>query len=206
MLGIQPQIVQPRVWSIYWLCYPAIHLWGLRKTTNSSVGMVSIPTKMWTWHLLNTSQKHHHFTQFIQYIWGNIQNATHQEEQTYQLENLSVAVHQSEIYVWSQDRNHFCAALSEIHTLLSAYNTQAWNLSKNALNNIKGKIHLRTDHEAQNGSNALSLTSVLDGGGWSTPHPARFTNQKETLHPLYRTLGGTQDGLDGCQKSPPNQD
>lgn len=82
---------------------------------------------------------------------------------TYQLENLSVVAHQSETYVWSQDRNHFCAALSEIHTLLSAYNMQAWNLSKNALNNMQDKIHLRTDHEAQNGSNALSLTSVLYG-------------------------------------------
>ena len=122
---------------------------------------------------------------------------------TYQLEYLSVAAHQSEIYVWSQDHNHFCAALSEIHTLLSAYNMRAWNLSKNALNNVKGKIHLRTGHEAQKWSIALSLTSVLDGGGVSsTPHPSPFTNGKETLHPLYRKLSGTQGGLDGCQKSP----
>jgi hypothetical protein len=81
MPGIQSRIVHPIVWAIYWLYYPGIHLWGLRKTTNSLVRMASTPTKIWTWHLLNTSQKHHHFTQFIQYIWGNIQNATHQEEQ-----------------------------------------------------------------------------------------------------------------------------
>jgi hypothetical protein len=27
-------------------------------------------------------------------------------------------------------------------------------------------------------SSTLSLTSALDGGGWSTPHPSRFTPGK----------------------------
>jgi hypothetical protein len=43
----------------------------------------------------------------------------------------------------------------------------------------KGKVHHRTGHEGPEGeqrySSTLSLTSVLDGGGWSTPHPGRFT-------------------------------
>ena len=39
-------------------------------------------------------------------------------------------------------------------------------------------------------SSTLSLTPVLDGGGWSTPRPGRFTPEKETRYPLYRWLGG----------------
>jgi len=38
----------------------------------------------------------------------------------------------------------------------------------------------------------LSLTSALDGGGWSTPHPGRFTPGKETRYALYWRLGGSQ--------------
>jgi hypothetical protein len=43
----------------------------------------------------------------------------------------------------------------------------------------KGKVHPRTGHEGSEGeyrySSTLSLTSTLDGGGWSTPRPGRFT-------------------------------
>jgi hypothetical protein len=35
----------------------------------------------------------------------------------------------------------------------------------------------------------LSLTSALDGGGWSTPRPGRFTPGKETRYPLGRPQG-----------------
>jgi hypothetical protein len=59
----------------------------------------------------------------------------------YRLEYLWEAVHQSEIYAWpwSQDHNHFCVALSEIHTLLSAYNRLAWNSNKNSqCNKLRG--------------------------------------------------------------------
>jgi hypothetical protein len=38
-------------------------------------------------------------------------------------------------------------------------------------------------------SSTLSLTSVLDGGGWLTLRPGRFTPGKETRHPFYRRLG-----------------
>jgi hypothetical protein len=37
-----------------------------------------------------------------------------------------------------------------------------------------------------------SLTSALDGGGWSTLRSGRFTPRKETRYPLYRRLGGSQ--------------
>ena len=41
-------------------------------------------------------------------------------------------------------------------------------------------------------SSTLSLTSALYGGGWSMPRPDRFNPLKETLNPLYRTMGGAQ--------------
>ena len=53
-----------------------------------------------------------------------------------------------------------------------------------------------TCHEGPEGekrySSTLPLTSTLDGGGWLTPRPARFTPGKETRQPFYRRLGGPQ--------------
>jgi hypothetical protein len=40
-------------------------------------------------------------------------------------------------------------------------------------------------------SSTLSLTSVLDGGGWSTPRPAALPPGM-TRYPLYRRLGRPQ--------------
>ena len=61
----------------------------------------------------------------------------------------------------------------------------------------KGKVHPRTGHEGaeveKRYSCTLSLTSALDGSGWSTPRPDRFTPGKETWYPLYRRLGGPKD-------------
>jgi rRNA maturation protein Nop10 len=51
----------------------------------------------------------------------------------------------------------------------------------------------------------LSLTSALDGGGWSTPRPGRFTPGKDPV-PIY--IGGwvvPKAGLDGCEKSRPHR-
>ena len=43
----------------------------------------------------------------------------------------------------------------------------------------KGKVHPRTGHEGPEGeqmySSTLPSTLALDGGGWSTPRPGRFT-------------------------------
>ena len=43
----------------------------------------------------------------------------------------------------------------------------------------KGKVLPRTGHEGPEGeqrySYTLPSTSALDGGGWSTPRPGRFT-------------------------------
>jgi len=57
-----------------------------------------------------------------------------------------------------------------------------WSKGKN----VKGKVHSRKGHEGPEVekwySYTLSLTSALDGGGWSTPCPGRFTPGKEPVH------------------------
>ena len=67
------------------------------------------------------------------------------------------------------------------------------------------KVHPRTGHEGpereQRYSSTLSLTSTLDGGGWSTPRPGRFTPRRETRYPFYRRLGGPV--WRGAKTSPP---
>jgi hypothetical protein len=49
----------------------------------------------------------------------------------------------------------------------------------------KGKVYPRAGHESPEGeemySSTLSLTSALDGGGWSTPRPGRFTPGKDPV-------------------------
>ena len=53
-------------------------------------------------------------------------------------------------------------------------------------------------------SSTLSLTSVLDGIGWSTPRPGRFTPGKETPCPSYRRVGEPQGRSGRVRKiSPP---
>ena len=50
---------------------------------------------------------------------------------------------------------------------------------------VNGKVHPRTGHEVPEEdymcNYTLSLTSALDGGGWSTPHPGRFIPRKEPV-------------------------
>jgi len=72
---------------------------------------------------------------------------------------------------------------------------------------IKGKVHSHTGHEGPDGeqrySSTLSITSALYGGGWSMPHPGRFTPKKKTQYPLYRSLGGAQGQPGRVWKIPP---
>jgi hypothetical protein len=59
---------------------------------------------------------------------------------------------------------------------------------------IKCKVYLRRGHDGEEVekkySCTLSLTSALDGVGWSTPLSGRFTPRKETRYQLYSRLGG----------------
>ena len=56
----------------------------------------------------------------------------------------------------------------------------------------KGKVHPRTGHEGPEGeyrySSTLSLTSGLEGGGWSTPRPGRFTPGNDAV-PIVQEAG-----------------
>ena len=74
-------------------------------------------------------------------------------------------------------------------------------------NNQKGKARPTTCHEVPDGekrySSTPSLTSALDGGGWSTPRPDRFTLQKENCSPLYRRLCGPQGRAGRVRKISP---
>ena len=40
----------------------------------------------------------------------------------------------------------------------------------------------------------------LEGGGWSTPRPGRFTTRKKTQYPLYRRLGGSHGRSERVRK------
>ena len=57
----------------------------------------------------------------------------------------------------------------------------------------KGKAHPRTSHEGPKWeikySSILSLTSALDGGGWLTSRPGRFTPRKQIRYPVYKRIG-----------------
>ena len=65
----------------------------------------------------------------------------------------------------------------------------------------KGKFHPRTGHEGPEGeyrySCTFSLSSALDGGGWTAPRLGRFTPppQEEARYPLNGRLGGPRTGL-----------
>jgi len=54
----------------------------------------------------------------------------------------------------------------------------------------KGKGHPRTGHEGPEGEqmyrSTFSLTSALDGGGWSTRCPGRFTPGKDPVPIVYQ--------------------
>ena len=72
----------------------------------------------------------------------------------------------------------------------------------------KGQVHHGRGHEGPEGkqrySYALSLTSALDGGGWSTPRPSCFIPGKETRYPLCRRLGAHQGRSEHRRKTSPS--
>ena len=69
-------------------------------------------------------------------------------------------------------------------------------LSRNTLESpVYGEslVHSRTDHKDPEGeqrySHTLSLTSVLNGDGWSKPRLFHFTSGKETQYPWVQAAG-----------------
>jgi hypothetical protein len=71
-----------------------------------------------------------------------------------------------------------------------------------------GKVYPATGHEGLEGaysySSTLSLTSMLDGGGWLTPRPGRFTPGEENRYQLHGRFGGPKGQYGQMRKiSPP---
>jgi hypothetical protein len=70
----------------------------------------------------------------------------------------------------------------------------------------KPKILTFTGHEGSNGSQRysldLSLTSELDGGGWSTPRPGSFTSGTRTGRHFTGDWLGRRAGLNRCKLRP----
>jgi hypothetical protein len=77
--------------------------------------------------------------------------------------------------------------LKDCHQTLKNSAMKEANCHKNYTRKVKGtgKVHPRTGHKGPEGeqrySSTLSLTSALDGGEWSTPHPGRFTPRKDAV-------------------------
>jgi hypothetical protein len=67
----------------------------------------------------------------------------------------------------------------------------ALNIAYNIDVQVKVKVAIEQVVKAPNGnSSTLSLTSALDGGGWSTPNHGRFTPGKMTRYPFCRRQSG----------------
>ena len=74
-----------------------------------------------------------------------------------------------------------CTSISEKHT------ANKFRL-KDVRHNLTSTVHPKTGHEGPEGegrySSTLSLTSALDGSGWSTPHPGHSAPEKATSYIL----------------------
>jgi hypothetical protein len=71
--------------------------------------------------------------------------------------------------------------------------------------NVKAKVKVSpiTGYEGPEGEyrySSISLTSVLGGGGWSTPRPSRFAPGNKAPYPLYRRLDEPQGRSGRVQK------
>ena len=73
--------------------------------------------------------------------------------------------------------------------------------------NVQDKADPGRDYEGSGKyrySSIISLASALDGSGWLTPRPGRFTFGKETRYPSYGKLGGPQGRSGRVRKISPS--
>jgi hypothetical protein len=77
-----------------------------------------------------------------------------------------------------------CLTWQWIFTVTTLRSVLVWQMIKHSSRG-KAIVHPITGHEGPEGeqmySSTISLTSVLDGGGWSTPCPGRFTPRKDPV-------------------------
>ena len=78
-----------------------------------------------------------------------------------------------------------CVMMQLKHTFVGKNMCRGFTLMTEIRTIGKGKGHPRTGHEGLEGESryscTLSLTMALDGGGWSTPRPGRFTPGKDPV-------------------------
>ena len=83
-------------------------------------------------------------------------------------------------------------------------------LLKSSKLRVKVRGHPRTGHEGlgveERYSSILSLTSVLDRSGWSTPRLGRLALRERPGTHFRGGWVGPRAGLEGCGKSHPHQD
>jgi hypothetical protein len=91
-----------------------------------------------------------------------------------------------------------------INTKLISFSLRNVFLKCHIINGIKVKVKFNLEQATKfprgelRYNSTLSLTSALDGSGWSTPRPGGFIPGKETV-----PIVGPRAGLDGCGKSRP---
>jgi hypothetical protein len=100
-----------------------------------------------------------------------------------------------------------------LHFLLEAEKWEIHRIEGQKTNGKgKRKFHSITGQEGPQGeqkyTSTLSLTSVLDGRGWLTPIPSRFTPHPNKINGTHCTGGwvGPGAGLDRCRKFRPHRD
>jgi len=94
----------------------------------------------------------------------------------------------------------------DIYSLSHSHHWTYHNNNNNNNNNNKGKgkgkVRPRTGHEGpeeeQMYSSTLSLTSALDGGGWSMPRPGHFPHRERPGTHCIGGWVGRRAGLEGC--------
>ena len=96
-----------------------------------------------------------------------------------------------------------CCVLNVIHYYCTpSYTARAWKYDRTYKG--KGKGHPRTGHEGPEGermySSTLPSSSALDVGGWSTPHPGRFTPRERPGTQCTGGWVGPRVGVDECGK------
>ena len=115
-------------------------------------------------------------------------------------------MHQSYSYIKQSNFIYISHSTKRCATHRKTDNESSWILKYQVHWHSSSKVRPRTGHEGPEGeqrySSTLSLTSALDGCGWSTPRLGRFTPRKDPV-PTVR-VGGPHSRSGRVRKiSPP---
>jgi len=80
---------------------------------------------------------------------------------------------------------HWYLQLAVVERVVNSSNPESYASCSSAASKGKDKVYPRTGHEGPEGeqmcSSTLPSTLAVDGGGWSTPCPGRFTPEKDPV-------------------------